>query len=115
MARASLPNSGQTCKGAAGIGAPTAPESRERVRGLARSRGGVTGGDGGDWRAAGKLSFLQCLQEAGAGGAAGAVARRVRKSEFCEKNQKRTKKIVDKNFPICIIFPSWIHFHSIIM
>lgn len=50
IARASLPNSGQTCRGAAGIGAPTAPESRERVRGLARSRGGVTGGDGGDWR-----------------------------------------------------------------
>ena len=49
IARASLPNSGQACRGAAGIGAPTAPESRERVRGLARSRGGVTGGDGGDW------------------------------------------------------------------
>lgn len=47
MARASLPNSGQTCKGAAGIGAPTAPESG-RVRGLARSRV-ITGGDGGDW------------------------------------------------------------------
>ncbi|XDB54226.1 hypothetical protein AB1E18_007696 [Capra hircus] len=68
-----------------------------------------------NWSAAGKLSFLQCGQEAGAGGAAAAVARRVKKSEFCEKNQKRTKKIVDKNFPICIIFPSWIHFHSIIM
>ena len=61
IAPASLPNSGQACRGAAGIGAPTAPESRERVRGLAaaagaglaRSRGGVTGGDGGDWRRGG--------------------------------------------------------------
>lgn len=45
--------------GEPGIGAPAAPESRGRVRGLAaaagaglaRSRGGVAGGgDGGDWR-----------------------------------------------------------------